>query len=96
VTTAAKPPIRADWIAKTLAGALLGFTLALAASGIFSLLAAPMPLPTRGQLVMWIVAPIWLGVWSGVYFFTTGPRAWLWLAAANLLAYGVLFALRMS
>ena len=89
-------PIRRDWIAKTLAGTLLGFTLALGASGLFSQLNAGMPLSVRGQLAMWMVPPVWLGTLSGVYFFGSGVRAWLWLGAANLLVYGALLALRLA
>lgn len=89
-------PVRTDWISKTLAGVLLGLALALGASGVLSQLLVPMPLPTRGQLVMWSVAPIWLGICSGVYFFTSGLRAWLWLGAATLLTHAAWYALRQS
>lgn len=93
----AKPQaLRPDWIAKTLAGVLLGLTLAFGLSGLLSLALQPMALPARGQLVMWSVAPVWLGVCSGVYFFTSGLRAWLWLGAANLLTFGALWALRQG
>lgn len=83
--------IRPDWLSKTLAGTLLGLALAFGVSALLSQLLQPMPLPTRGQLVMWAVAPVWLGVCGGVYFFASGLRAWLWLGAANLLTYGLLF-----
>jgi hypothetical protein len=91
-----KRPIHPDWIAKTLAGVLLGGPLAFAASGVLAQLLQPMPLPTLGQLVMWSVAPIWLGICSGVYFFTSGLRAWLWLGGATLLTFAALHALRQS
>ena len=61
-------PIRHDWISKTLAGLLLGLTIALATSALFSEMTADIPLAVRGQLAMWIVPPIWLGIFSGVYF----------------------------
>ncbi len=80
---------RRDWVSKTLAGALLGLALAFAFSGLLSQALQPMALPTRGQLVMWSVAPVWLGVWGGVYFFSSGLRAWLWLGAATLLTWAV-------
>lgn len=95
-TKGKKLPIRPDWVSKTLAGVLLGLTLAMAISGVFSQLALDMPLPTRGQLMMWMVPPIWLGVCSGVYFFASGLRAWLWLGGANLIAYGLMFGLRTT
>jgi hypothetical protein len=90
----ARQAIQRDWISKTLAGVLLGLALAFGASGLLSAWTEPMPLPTRGQLVMWIVPPVWLAVCSGVYFFTTGRRAWAWLGLANLLTYGLLLAVR--
>ena len=89
-----RPPIRNDWVAKTLAGAVLGLTLALAVSGLYSALSAGMPLPIRGQLAMWMVPPIWLGTLAGVYFFASGLRAWLWLGGANLLACGAYYLVR--
>lgn len=94
MNTDKRTPIRRDWIAKTLAGALLGLTLALIASGLFSVMAAELPLPIRGQLMMWMVAPLWLGIWSGVYFFASGLRACLWLGAATLVCGATLLALR--
>lgn len=87
-------PIRRDWVSKTLAGGLLGLALGFGVSGLFNHLNPGMPLPIRGQLAMWMVAPVWLGIFSSVYFFASGARAWLWLGAANLLTYGALFALR--
>jgi hypothetical protein len=88
--------IRRDWIAKTLAGTLLGFTLALGASGLFAQMNGDMPLAVRGQLAMWMVAPVWLATLSGVYFFASGLRAWLWLGGANALVYGALLVLRSA
>jgi hypothetical protein len=86
--------IRRDWLAKTLAGALPGLTFAFACSGVLANALADLPLGIRGQLVMWFVPPVWLGVFSGVYFFRSGLRAWAWLGAANLLVFGLLAALR--
>ncbi len=86
----AKPaPIRRDWVSKTLAGMLLGLGLALGCSGLLAALLPEMPLPVSGQLVMWLVPPVWLGVQSLVYFFASGLRAWLWLGAANVLVLGL-------
>lgn len=86
--SAAKPVAR-NWLAKTLAGILAGFTLAIGCSGLFVWLAADLPLPVRGQLAMWMVAPIWMGVLSGVYFFRSGIHAWGWLLGASLLVFGI-------
>lgn len=90
------PPIRRDWVAKSLAGALLGFGLALGISGLFVSLNPGMALPVKGQLAMWMLAPIWLGTLAGSYFFSSGLRAWLWLGAAGALVLGALSALRLS
>lgn len=79
-------PIRADWVSKTLAGLLLGFSLSLLAAGLLMTQLRGMPLAVSGQLAMWLVPPVWLGVLSGVYFFASGWRAWVWLLAANAVA----------
>ncbi|NSL54459.1 hypothetical protein [Uliginosibacterium aquaticum] len=94
-TTSSKPaPIRRDWIAKSLAGALLGFTLAMGCSGLLILATAGLAPGTRAQFAMWLVTPIWLGVLSGCFFFSSGLRAWLWLGGANLLVFATLLLAR--
>ncbi|MDP5239639.1 hypothetical protein Q9Q94_08865 [Uliginosibacterium sp. 31-16] len=95
VSTVKPAPIRRDWFVKSLAGALLGLTLAFACSGLFALVASGLAPSARAQLMMWLVVPVWLSVFSGCYFFTSGLRAWLWLGGANLLAWGVLGAARL-
>lgn len=82
-------PIRPDWVSKTLAGLLLGLTLAIIASGLLMVRLDGIPLPVSGQLAMWLVPPVWLLVLSLVYFFRSGLRAWAWLLAANALALGL-------
>jgi hypothetical protein len=94
--TRAKRPIRPDWLSKTLAGLVLGGVLAFGASGVLDQLLQPMALPTRGQLVMWSVAPVWLGVCSGVYCFASGLRAWLVLGGAALLTHTAWYLLRQT
>ncbi|TLG75092.1 hypothetical protein [Methylocystis sp. B8] len=87
--------IRPDWISKTLAGAILGFSLALALAGLFAWLGpGGLGTPNKFQLVMWLVPPIWLTTLSLCFLFTSGTRAWLWLGGANLIAYAGLFACR--
>ena len=78
-------PIRPDWISKTLAGLLLGLGLAIGCTGMLATLLAHTPLAVRGQLVMWLFPPIWLGTLSLVYFFSSGLRAWAWLGLGNVL-----------
>lgn len=87
--------IRRDWVSKTLAGTILGLLLALACSGLFAQLNQDMALTVKGQLAMWMVAPVWLGTLGGVYFFASGWHTWLWLGGANLLAFGTLALVRL-
>lgn len=89
----ARRPVQRDWLSKTLAGFVLGAVLAIACSGLFSRLNAAMPLAVRGQLAMWMVPPVWLGVLGGVYFFSSGVRAWLWLGAAGAFVTGAFYLL---
>jgi hypothetical protein len=88
--------IRRDWVSKSLAGLLLGFAFAIALAGLFAHL-GPEGLEGRNkyQLVMWLIAPIWLGVLSLVFLFRSGLRAWLWLGGASLVAHGGLYACRL-
>ncbi|MDC8758405.1 hypothetical protein [Janthinobacterium fluminis] len=89
-----KQPISKDWWSKTLAGAVLGWTLALALAGLFAWFGPDgIAAPQKSQFVMWMIAPIWMLVFSFVYLFRSGARAVLWLAAANLLAYALLYLL---
>lgn len=87
--------IQADWWSKTLAGVILGFTLALALTGIFAWVGpGGIDAPQKVQVVMWMIAPLWMILCSTSYFFRTGLSAWLWLLLANLIAYTLLFIVR--
>lgn len=80
------------WFGKTCAGVVLGFGLALALSGLFAWL-GPDGIHAGGgknQFNMWLMAPIWATVLSFVYLFRNSLRAWLWLGAANVLAFALL------
>lgn len=88
-------PIRPDWWSKTLAGTLLGFTLAVALSGLFAWIGPGGPAAmNKYQFNMWLVPPLWLAVVSFCFLFRSGLRAWLWLGGANLLAHAGLYACR--
>jgi hypothetical protein len=86
---------RRDGLSKSVAGSALGFTLAIALAGLFAIV-GPGGLEARNkyQFVMWLVAPIWLGVASLVFLFRSGRAAFLWLGGANLLAFGGLYICR--
>lgn len=87
-------PIQHDWFSKTAAGVIGGGILSIIASGLLARLCAEMPLSQRGQLAMWLMPPIWLGILGSVYFFRSGKHAWLWLEGMSLLLGGLLFWLR--
>ena len=87
--------IRPDWWSKSLAGVLLGFTLAIALSGLVTWIGPGGPAAVnKFQFTMWIVAPLWLGVVSFCFLFRSGVRAWVWLGSSNLAAYAALLACR--
>lgn len=86
------------WLGKTLAGTVLGFGLALAVSGLFAWL-GPDGIDGGGgknQFNMWLMGPIWALVLSFVFLFRSSLHAWLWLGAANALAFGLLWCLRLA
>ncbi len=87
--------IQRDWLSKALAGILLGFSLAMALSGIVAWLGPDGPAATnKFQWVMWLVSPIWLSVLSFCWLFRSGRQAWIQLGAANLLAFASLYFCR--
>lgn len=87
--------MKPDWWSKTFAGAFLGGTLALALAGLFAWIGpGGIDAPEKAQFVMWMMAPMWMAVFSTVYLFRTGLRAILCLGGANLAAYGLLFYVR--
>jgi len=92
MTTATKRPLSSrDWFGKTLAGLILGFFLALGLAGLLRVLAND-GLPffsARGQLSMWLMAPVWGLVLSFCFLFRSSLRAWGWLFVANLPIWGL-------
>jgi hypothetical protein len=86
------------WFGKTCAGVVLGFGLALATSGLFAWL-GPDGIDGGGgkiQFVMWWIAPVWCAVLASVFLFRDSLRAWVWLGAANALAFALLWCVRMG
>ena len=85
-----------DWFGKTADGLVLGFSLALAVSGLCAWLTPGGIAGGNGkiQFVMWLIAPLWAGVLCFVFLFRDSRRAWCWLAVANLLAFGLLAGVR--
>ena len=86
-----KHKIQPHWWSKSAAGVLLGYTLALALSGLFAWLSPDGINPgNKSQFIMWIIAPIWMCTLSASYLFRTGIQAWYWLSSANVIAYALL------
>ena len=84
--------VRPDWWRKTLAGAVLGWTLALALTGLLAWVGpGGLHAPNKVQFLMWMIAPIWMLIFSLGYLIPTGTRALMSLLGANVVAYGLLF-----
>lgn len=87
--------LHADWGLKSSAGAVLGFSLALACSGLFAWWGpGGIDAENKVQFNMWLIPIIWMPVFSVTYLFRTGWQAIGWLAGFNLLAYGLLLVAR--
>lgn len=86
------------WFGKSMAGLVLGAGLSLALSGWFAWLGPGGIDAGAGkiQFNMWLIAPLWCGVLSFVFLFRDSLRAWLWLGAANIVAFGVLWLVRSA
>lgn len=83
-----------NWFGKASAGLILGFTLAIGLCGLFACF-GPGSVSFDsgpGQFTMWLTAPLWSGILSFCFFFRDGWRAWGWLGLANVIVWGVLFA----
>lgn len=83
-----------NWLGKASAGVILGFALALGLSGVFARF-GPGEIgffSGQAQFTMWIMGPLWAGVLSFCFLFHSGARAWLWLGAANAVAWGLAWA----
>ncbi len=80
------------WLRKASAGVLLGFTLALALSGLFVWWTPGGLMASSGktQFAMWLVAPLWTGIASFCFLFRSGRYAWGWLGLANVIAFALL------
>jgi hypothetical protein len=90
-----RPITSRDWFGKSSAGLLLGFLLALGASGLFKMAAGigDTFFSTQGQFAMWLMAPVWAGVLSFCFLFPSTRSAWGWLGLASAVVWSILFAL---
>jgi hypothetical protein len=90
-----RAPIARDWWSKTLAGVILGFTLALALAGLFAWWGpGGINAPEKNQFVMWMITPIWMLILSFIYLCRSGLRAIAYLCIMNCIAHTLLFLVR--
>ncbi len=93
----AEEKIQPHWWTKSLAGAVLGLTLAFAVVGIFAWYGpGGIQAPNKVQFNMWMISPVWLLILSFSFLFRTGMRAVLVLGAVNLIAWATFLLLRYS
>lgn len=95
-TTAPKKDTHAEkWLSRICSSALLSYGIALAISGCFvwgnpSGLLSDTPAANQVQFAMWILAPLWLTVFSVSFLLANLRHVWLWLGTANAVLWGVL------
>lgn len=87
--------IQPHWWMKTFAGLILGLTLTYALVAIFAWYGpGGIDAPAKVQFNMWMIAPIWLLIFSFTYLFKTGFKAFIYLGSANIVFYAIFFLLR--
>ncbi|MBN3763599.1 hypothetical protein [Burkholderia sp. Ac-20365] len=87
---AKKHKVEGHWIGKTTAGAICGFIIALALSGLLVRLAPGASIDAaKAETAMLFVPLVWTGVFSVAYLFRSGLRAWLWLGAASVVTLAI-------
>ena len=81
-----------DWFGKASAGLLLGFVLALGASGLFRVGFGLKDayFSTQGQFAMWLMSPVWALTLSLSFLFSSTRAAWGWLGLVSGLLWGLL------
>lgn len=80
---------------KWLAGTLLGLPLAMVLCTL-SILWLPGGWETGIVAAVVACLPVWVTIICCSLLFRTSRSAWLWLGGANLLCFGVLWALRLA
>lgn len=83
--------IRPDWISKSLAGCIAGFGVAVGLVGLLAWFGpGGISAPDKVQVMMWLVPPLWLLIFSLSYLFSSGRQAWLWLGGTTLMVHALL------
>lgn len=78
---------------KVLGGVLLGGPLAFALCGVYGYL-APGSLLDNYLMVLFLLLPVWCGLFSLTVACRSALRAWSWLGIGNVMAFGLLTLLR--
>ncbi|MFV5492362.1 hypothetical protein [Acinetobacter sp. ASP199] len=87
--------IQADWWSKSLAGWVLGLSLAIAIASLITILALKHLAPSLApQIGMWSVPWLYLPLVFIAYFIPKGWQALLIYTVFNAVAYGILFGIR--
>lgn len=90
-----KAQIQPHWWSKSLAGIFPALTLSYGLVALFAWYGpGGIDAANKVQVNMWLITPIWLTIFSLVYLFPTGRKAWGWLLAANVLVFGLFALLR--
>lgn len=79
---------------KVLAGVVLGFTLAVAVSGLYGWL-GPNSLMDKYMVVLWFIVPVWTAVVALSCVFRRAWLVWGVLLLANGVAFALLWAVRV-
>ncbi len=81
-----------DWFGKVGAGCVLGFLLSLAIGGLVARygMGGVGRFAVEHQFAMWLASPLLVAVLSTCFLFRSSLQAWLWLGAANIVAWVLL------
>lgn len=87
------PYTSANWRGKAAAGVILGFAIALLASGLFAWFGPGGLMAGTGktQFNMWLISPVWAFILSFVFLFPTSRAAWGYLGATSVVLAVLLF-----
>lgn len=87
--------IQTDWWSKTIAGAILGLSLAIACASLITVWALNSQDPALApQIGMWSVPCIWLPLFFIAYFIPKGWQVMLMYGVLNIVVYGLVFSIR--
>ncbi|MDN7355485.1 hypothetical protein [Acetobacter senegalensis] len=85
-----------NWFPKVSAAVVAGGLLTFGIMGVVGLLchSDASPRTLSAQFLLWLVALVWCVLLSVCFLFRSGRQAWVVLAGANVLVWGLFFAIR--